>query len=176
LSLVDSKWLIGRAEEGGSAERKLESFKSGSLTFSRSPNFLVTRESATGGYDIESDSSGWWMWSPGKIRLKLIVHGKLPAVVSVKGSLLVPGTLTNFEVRQSGSAQPLRLLNGVTTGWQTLASVPFTLDHREIELELYATGDPRTISDDDQRKVLFLLKNLRIELVGPALSPQDDKR
>lgn len=164
----DSKWWIHRAGhiDGTPAGTK---FRSGSLVFGPTPEFLASREAVAGGHGVESDESGWWTWAPENVHVNFRIHGKLPAQIRLKFTCLMavsPRTLT-LTLRHGKSIISSQQIT-LGEGWQNYVSEPFQIDGPELEIEIRSAGHAIPISTTDSRPVTFLAKNVRLEL-APGL-------
>ena len=163
----NSKWWIRRVNESDFAANRMI-LRSGALILEQTPDFSVSQESITGGHGVESDLSGWWVWTPDHVVIRLKVHGRLPAQVRLKFTAICAAVPRELDIRcQSGSNELIMEKVVLPEGWQSYTSSPFRADSQNITIEILSRSTPTPIGNTDSRPVTFLVKNVRLEFVQP---------
>jgi hypothetical protein len=167
LSPQDSRWWI--QSSSGAEPLDSSTLHSGNFSFSRVPAFSFTRQEVHGGYGVETDASGWWLWTERSIRAKFRLHAQLPVSVELRGAFIVAGRPRRLSVTVSSHGSRVFAQDvDFSEGWQSYRSTPFTVDDETIVIEISASGEAVPIGATDNRRVSMLIKNLRLESAGTA--------
>ena len=115
-----------------------------------------------GGYGVELDASGWWVWTPDRLGVVFHVRGRFPAVARLRFQYLglnLPRTLV-LAFRQ-GSARLERSLS-LEPGWHDWTSEPLAITAPAVSVDFASPKPPVAIGPRDQRMAAFLIKNARL--------------
>jgi hypothetical protein len=161
LSATDASWWV-RPKLDAVGEAGVRT--NGSLAFSAMPNFFVSREQVTGGFGLEMDTSGWWVWSADRVVVRLRIHGKPQTLARLHFTCIAAAKPRELVIRRRvDQTAPVEQLVSFPEGWQEYVSTPFSVDGEIIEIEVSSNSPPVPLGGQDPRFVAFLVKNVRLE-------------
>ncbi len=134
----------------------------GNLVFKKTPDYIVRLKSVEGGYNRETDDTGWWYWSSNALRFHYEIECvKRPKSMSIRFQYLCGGG-RSIKVAAQGSDSSKEVVIHCQGGWGSyVVDVPSFKDRLDIT---FTSPDPAVrLSDSDPRMAKFLIKNLEVE-------------
>jgi len=132
----------------------------GNLVFVKTPDYIVRLKSVEGGYDRETDDTGWWCWTSNVLKFQYEIEGERPKSMSIRFQYLCAfGRSINVTAQGSDSSEEMVIQS--QGGWDTcVVEVPYSKDHFDIT---FTSPEPAVrLSDSDPRMAKFLIKNLEV--------------
>jgi hypothetical protein len=175
VSLTDCGWWLRRIAEANSPPKRGLSFRTGAFELRPSPDFRAVRDTVTGGYGIESDASGWWVWTPDRLEVRFRVRSMLPGEARLRFQYLANRLPRSLIVTTTGGSEARTDTIALAPAWQTWVSASFTVVAEEVVVRFSSPESPVPIGDADSRLAAFLIKNVRLEPSNDsvrALSPR----
>jgi hypothetical protein len=163
ISPADCRWWIHRAALAEKVSPRGPALRVGALELSPIPEFVATREAVSGGHGIESDTSGWWVWTASRLVARFRIRSALPTRVRLRFQYLganLPRTMTVSLLDGANERKEAIILQ---PGWQNWASASFTAVDAELAIQFSSPEPPVRIGPSDSRLAAFLVKNVRLE-------------
>jgi hypothetical protein len=133
----------------------------GNLIFIKTPDYILRLKRVEGGYDRETDDTGWWYWTSDTLKFHYEIEGvKRPKSMSIRFQYLCSAG-RSINVTAQGSDSSKAMVIRPPGGWDTcVVEVPPFTDHLDIT---FSSPDPaERQSDSDPHPVKFLIKNLEV--------------
>ena len=133
----------------------------GNLVFIKTPDYIVKLKSVEGGYERETDDTGWWYWTSNTIKFHYEIEGvERPKSMSIRFQYSC-GPGRSIKVFAQGSDSSKEMVIQPRGGWDSyVVEAPSFQDRLDIT---FTSPDPAArLSDADPHPVKFLIKNLEV--------------
>jgi hypothetical protein len=160
LPVENCRWAVSEDSDPPPTARQ-----AGNLWFGPPPKTKFVLLSVSGGYQRESNTTGWWYWTSKELTFTYRIAGEQPRWIEV-----------SFQYLPVSDQRPVHLTVGEKTidislkgGWNSFTSQPIDMQQlgQTSTVQFDCDSPPVKLSKNDPRLASYLIKNLSVIRVDP---------